>query len=219
MAASGTGIFITFEGPDGSGKSTQLARLAARVAASGRAVTTTREPGGTPAGERIRDVLLAPGDGLSAAAEALLFCAARAEIVRCVIRPALARGDVVLCDRYADSTLAYQGFGRRLAQDELQGMIHLATGGLRPALTLLFDLPVEEGLRRRAAAQDDAPLSRLDQETMSFHRRVRAGYLALVAAEPARWRVIDASRPPDAVAEAIWTALTPVLAGVDADDS
>lgn len=197
------GLFITLEGPDGSGKSTQAVRLADALASRGARVTLTREPGGTAVGERIRAVVLAYRDASHApATDALLFSAARAQLVEEVIRPALAGGAVVVCDRYADSTLAYQGYGGGLDVDALRDLQRLATGGLQPDLTLLLDLPVDAGLARRAHGPD-AEVTRFEAGVAfdrAFHERVRAGYLQLAAREPTRWQVVDADRDPDAVA-------------------
>lgn len=192
------GGFITFEGPDGSGKTTQLERLAARLRAAGRIVTVTREPGGTALGERVRAILLHATElHLAPAADALLFNAARAQQVAEVVRPALARGEVVLCDRFADSTLAYQGHGSGQPLDALRAVEAFAIGDCRPDLTILLELPTEVGLARRQAAAD---ANRFEEEfDVAFHRRVRDGYLALAAAEPARFAVVDAAGPPGAV--------------------
>ena len=192
------GFFITFEGPEGGGKSTQIHRLAATLAEQGYVVWTTREPGGTRVGETIRPILLGPRQqaGLSGWTEALLFTAARAQLVDEVIRPRLQRGEVVLCDRFSDSTLAYQGYGRGLALDALRQLQVEATGGLVPDLTLLLDLPVEAGLARIPRGAKD----RLDRETIAFHERVHAGYRAMAAQDPHRWRDVDALRDPDQVA-------------------
>jgi dTMP kinase len=208
-----TRLFITFEGPDGSGKTTQVRRLVDRLTALGHVVVTTREPGGTPVGERIRDLLLAlDGEPLSPRAEALLFCAARAEHVDRVIRPALAAGHTVLCDRFSDATLAYQGYGGAVPVPQLDQLNALATGGLQPGLTLLLDLPVEAGLARRRGAPVE--WTRLDAAGADYHQRVRDGYLALARQEPARWVVIDAAAKPDAVAEAIWQAVASKLSAI-----
>jgi dTMP kinase len=191
-------MFITFEGPEGSGKTTQLLRLKERLEAMGRQVVATREPGGTAAGERIRSVLLdLEGGPLQPRTEALLFCAARSELVSSVIRPALEAGRVVLCDRYADATLSYQGYGRGMRMEQLQSMNALATGGLEPALTLLFDLPVEVGLGRRQRAGEG--WNRFDAASVAFHERVRAGYLELASLAPHRWRRVDADRSAEEV--------------------
>jgi len=192
------GFFISFEGPEGGGKSTQIHRLAAALAEQGYVVWTTREPGGTPVGEMIRPILLGPLQpaNLSAWTEALLFTAARAQLVEEVIRPRLQRGELVLCDRFSDSTLAYQGYGRGLDLEVLGRLQSQATGGLKPHLTLLLDLPVETGLARIPRRAQD----RLDRETIAFHQRVHAGYRTMAAAEPRRWREVDASSDPDQVA-------------------
>lgn len=194
------GFFVTFEGPEGSGKSTQIHRLAAALAEQGHAVWTTREPGGTRTGEIIRPILLGPRAGpLSAWSEALLFTAARAQLVEEVIRPRLHRGELVLCDRYSDSTVAYQGYGRGIDLETMRRLQAEATGGLTPDLTLLLDLPVEAGLARIPRNAKD----RLDRETIAFHQRVYTGYHEMVGREPQRWRQVDASRDPDEVASRI----------------
>jgi len=204
------GCFIVLEGPEGAGKSTQLPRLARRLTAAGHDLAMTREPGGTPHGERIRAVLLDPaGEALDPVAEALLFAAARAELVRRVIGPALEAGRVVLSDRFTASTLAYQGYGRGLALPALEAVNALATGGCTPDAVLLLDLPADLGLARRRGA---GGLDRIDREALAFHERVAAGYRALAAADPARWRVIDAAAEPDAVADALFIAAHGVLA-------
>ena len=190
-------LLIAFEGPEGCGKTTQVRAAAAALRASGVAVTATREPGGTPIGEQLRAVLLDTANGaMMPRAEALILFAARAQHVREVIEPALARGEVVLCDRFAGATYAYQGYGRGLPLDELRRLQTFAAGPLAPALTVLLDLPVEVGLARRGTAGD---VNRLDAAGLDFHRRVREGYLALAAAEPERWVVLDAARPVAAV--------------------
>ena len=194
------GFFVSFEGPEGSGKSTQIHRLAASLAEQGHTVWTTREPGGTRAGEMMRPILLGPQAGpLSAWSEALLFTAARAQLVDEVIRPRLQRGELVLCDRYSDSTLAYQGYGRGIELETMRRLQADATGGLTPDLTLLLDLPVEAGLARIPRQAKD----RLDRETIAFHQRVYAGYHEMAAREPHRWRQVDASRDADEVASRI----------------
>ncbi len=192
------GLFVTFEGPEGGGKSTQLATLADFLEARGVSVVRTREPGGTPIGEQIRRILLDHANqGMHPRAEVLLFQASRAQHVEELICPALEQGKVVLCDRYADSTLAYQGYGRGTDLETLAQVVAYATGGLTPDLTLLLDLPVEEGLRRRQPLLQQ--WNRLDAETLAFHRRVRAGYRRLAEQEPQRWVVIDARRSVDEV--------------------
>ncbi len=182
------GRFITFEGVEGSGKSTQMAHLRAWMEEAGLAVLATREPGGTKVGEVIRELLLAPRDeGLDAAAELMLYEAARAQHVGEVIRPALEAGTHVLCDRFFDSTTAYQAFGRGLDERMVMEMNRMASGGLVPDLTLLFSVPVEEGLLR---ARGEGAGDRLESENLAFHRRVQAGFDELARREPKRFRVL-----------------------------
>lgn len=199
------GLFVTFEGGEGSGKSTQLVRLADRLRAGGIDPLVTREPGGTPLAEGIRALLLDPSHAPGAMVEALLMVAARADLVATRLEPALAAGRVVLCDRYGDSTLAYQGGGRGLDAARLADWNRAATGGLTPDLTLLFDLPPDVGLARRAAAGTP---NRLDLESESFHARVRARYLELAAASPGRFVVLDATLDPDELARRVWAAVS-----------
>jgi dTMP kinase len=195
-------VFITFEGPEGSGKTLQARLLADRLRAAGLTVTETREPGGTSLGDQLRHLLLVRSDLHTVPrAEALLMCAARAQHVEQVIRPALARGDVVVCDRFGDSTLAYQGYGRELDIDELRSVISFASAGLEPDVSILLDLSVEAGLARKQA---QATWTRFEAETLAFHRRVRDGYLALAVAEPGRWHCLNALDPPNELAENIW---------------
>ncbi|MCD6289820.1 MAG: dTMP kinase [Anaerolineae bacterium] len=197
------GLFVTFEGPEGSGKTTQIRLLGEWLRARGYDVLVTREPGGTAIGDRIRDILLDPAHTeMYPEAEVFLFSAARAQLVREVIRPHLARGGLVLCDRYADSTLAYQGYGRGLDLKRLEAITEFATGGLRPDVIIYLDLPVEEGLARRQRARG-GEWNRLDAEQLVFHRRVREGYLQMAAAEPHRWLVLDARQPIDSLQQAI----------------
>ncbi|MEI7844487.1 MAG: dTMP kinase [Chloroflexota bacterium] len=191
-------MFITLEGPEGSGKTSHLKPLADYLTARGNTVFTTREPGGTSIGEQIRHVLHdMKNTEMHPRTEALLYQAARAQIVEQVLRPRLAVGEVVICDRYYDSTLAYQGYGHRvLSLDELRYIIRFATGGLTPDLTILLDLEVELGLSRKGK-QDE--WNRLDDFAIDFHQRVRAGYHELIRLEPERWVVVDASQPWDVV--------------------
>lgn len=187
-------MFITFEGIEGSGKTTQQRLLAEHLRAQGRTVVVTKEPGGTPLADRIRAILLDSANAIDPIAEVLLFAASRRQHTTEVIQPALSRGEIVLCDRYADSTLAYQGFGRMIDLDRLRTLNEWATNALVPNVTLLFDLPEEIGLHRAnsrnaGAAQDEG---RFEAEDLRFHRRVREGYLAMAVAEPDRYRVIDA---------------------------
>ncbi|MFQ5420867.1 MAG: dTMP kinase, partial [Anaerolineae bacterium] len=191
-------MFITFEGPEGSGKTSQIPRLANFLREMGYEVLTTREPGGTAIGDQIRNCLHDVNNtAMAAAAELLLYSASRAQLVAEVIRPALAAGQIVICDRFADSTLAYQGYGRQLNLNTLQTITQFATGGLKPGLTLFLDLDVEVGLARRRQGGEE--MNRLDLETVAFHRRVRAGYHDLMAKEPARWVCVDANRPKETI--------------------
>jgi dTMP kinase len=205
------GVFLTLEGPDGSGKSSLSPRLAEALRARGCDVVVTREPGSTRLGERIRDLLLStePGLGHTGAADAFLFAAARAQHVTEVIRPALERGAVVVCDRYADSSMAYQGYGSGVPVEQLAVVQHLATGGLVPDLTLLLDLPVEAGLRRKSGGDGDEVTRFEASFDLAFHQRVRDAFLAFAAAEPGRYRLLDATAPLEVVAA---QALDAVLA-------
>ena len=192
-------LFITFEGPEGSGKTTQMHSLAAHLLAEGEDVLTTREPGGTAISDRVRRILLDPvHTEMLPATEFLLFSAARAQHVHEVIRPHLERGGIALSDRYADSSLAYQGYGHQLDLAVLRQITTFATGGLVPDLTICLDVPVEIGLRRKFGANGDA-WNRMEQKEMDYHERVRAGYLVMAAQEPERWVVLDATRDIDAV--------------------
>jgi dTMP kinase len=204
------GRFLTFEGVDGSGKSTQIAALASSLTARGLPVVTTREPGGTPLGEAIRGLVLDEAfTGMSARTEMLLYLASRAEHVDRVIRPALERGALVVCDRFTEATLAYQAYGRGLDLLEVTALTRFAAGGIEPDLVVLLDLPVEDGLAR---VRDRRDPNRLDRESVAFHRRVRDGYLALAARAPRRFTIVDARRPVDEIRDAIWTAVEPLCA-------
>lgn len=187
------GRFITFEGPDGSGKTGQLDLLVDELIQAGYPVLKTREPGGTPISDQIRATLLdLKNTAMVDRTEALLYQAARAQLVEEVINPHLKNGGIVLSDRYADSTLAYQGYGHQNKLASLQGIIEYATGGLKPDLTVLLDLDPEVGLKRR---EDAGGVNRLDAYEIDFHHRVREGYLEMARAEPDRWEVVDADRP------------------------
>lgn len=208
-------MFITLEGGEGAGKSTQARALAERLRAAGRAVVLTREPGGTAFGEVARALVLqhavAAGGArfaLGEMAELLLFAAARAQHIDELIRPALDRGEIVICDRFADSTLAYQGYGRGIPLESVHQANALATRGLTPDLTVLLDLPVAAGLARRLGESDP---DQIEREALAFHERLRAGFLALAAREPRRWLVVDAGQPPEAITDAIWTRVTASL--------
>lgn len=206
---------MSFEGPEGAGKTTQARRLADSLQAEGYDVVLTREPGGTPLAEAIRGLVLgqveANGQPMAPATEALLFTAARADHVERLIRPALAEGKVVICDRFTGSTLAYQGGGRGLDQEALSAAQLLATGGLVPDVTLLLDLSVREGLLRRFADQDSEAPNRLDAESVAFHERASETYRRLAAADPATWVIVPADQGPVAVASLIGDTVRSVL--------
>jgi dTMP kinase len=190
-------MFITLEGPEGSGKTSQIPLLADYIRSLGREVLLTREPGGTFIGDQIRNVLMSlENKALTPQSETLLFLAARAQLVREIIQPALARGVVVVSDRYADATLAYQGYGHGVDIHLLRQLLIFATGGLQPDLKILMDIDVESGLRRKT---DCGEWNRLDDYSVAFHERVRKGYLSLVSSEPEKWSVIDAGRDRDLV--------------------
>jgi len=198
-------LFVTFEGIEGSGKSSHACALAASLRASGRAVVETREPGGTPAGTAIRSLLLgAEATPLTGLAELFLYCADRTQHVTQVIRPALAEGRIVVCDRFSDSTIAYQGYGRGIDLDVVQALDGHARDGLVPTLTFLLDCPVEVGLRRAKARAQAA--DRFERETVAFHARIRNGFLALAAAAPERVIVIDSTQDATAASEQVLAA-------------
>ncbi|MBK8984917.1 MAG: dTMP kinase [Chloroflexi bacterium] len=199
-------MFITLEGPEGSGKSSQIGLLAAFLRGQGFVVRQTREPGGTRIGDQIRACLHDVANGeMTAVTEVLLYAASRAQHVAELIRPALAAGQVVLCDRFADSTIAYQGYGRGLPLADLHSLTHIATGGLQPDLTILLDIDVERGLARRQVGGEE--MNRLDLEAVSFHQRVRQGYHTMAAAEPSRWLTVDANRSVEEVSGELCTAV------------
>jgi dTMP kinase len=209
------GFFITFEGIEGCGKSTQLQRLAARLQAAGEGVLVTREPGGCAIADALRALLLdSANSAMAPTTELLLYAAARAQHVAEVIRPALDAGRIVLCDRFSDATLAYQGYGRGLDRPLIGELNRVAAGGLVPDVTLLLDFPAEEGLnraRQRNAGSEGPDEGRFEAESLPFHRRVRGGYLELAATEP-RFRIIDARGDQATVAGRIDVALAPLLA-------
>ncbi|MCI2002134.1 MAG: dTMP kinase [Ancrocorticia sp.] len=202
-------MFITFEGDDGTGKTTQILRLAESLRSAGYEVVTTQEPGGTAVGKQIRHVLLHSGD-VSPKAEALLYAADRAHHVDTVVRPALERGAVVLADRYIDSSIAYQGVARALGTDEIRSLSTWATGGLLPDLTILVDMPTSVSMARLGQNHD-----RIESTGFAFHAAVRQEFLALAAAEPERWVVIDGSKSVDDVAAAVRRSIAPVLARLE----
>jgi dTMP kinase len=207
-------LFITFEGPDGAGKSTQIDLVARHLRRLGYEVFYTREPGGTAIGDQIREILHDVNNTeMTARAEILLYSASRAQLVQEVILPRLAQGDVVLCDRYADSTYAYQGYGRQLDFDSLRLITRFATQALQPDLTVYLDLEVEEGLRRKSAASaaGQGEWNRMDQLELAFHQRVRAGYLEMAAAEPERWLVVDAAASVETINRDICSRLEQLL--------
>jgi dTMP kinase len=219
------GIFITFEGPEGSGKTTQARLLYDYLREEQFPVVLTREPGGTRISDKIRQVLLDPDNtDILPRTEILLFSASRAQLSEEFIRPHLELGNIVICDRYADSTMAYQGHGLGLDFDTLHTITAFATGGLTPDLTLYLDVPVETGLKRRLGAPNDGgagnsgtqlalfnKVDRLDMKELDYHRRVQQGYEQLRQAEPERWHRVDASRPPDQVQEDIRDTVVSIL--------
>lgn len=199
-------MFITLEGPEGSGKSSHIPLLVAHLRQCGHTVLATREPGGTEIGDQIRNVLMSHGNtAMNPRTETLLFLAARAQLVAQVIRPALQAGNLVVCDRYGDSTLAYQGYGHGNDLEQIRRMLEFATGALQPDLTLLLDVDVEIGLQRKQTC--GAEWNRLDAYTVAFHGRVREGYLSLSRAEPKRWVLVDASQPFEKVQEVLRQAV------------
>ena len=224
------GLFISFEGGEGAGKSTQAELLRVKLEAERYEVVSAREPGGTTLGENIRRWL--KGVRVSPQAELMLFAAARAELVSQVIRPCLALHKIVIADRFADSTIAYQGYGRQLPLELVHAVNRAATDGLSPDLTLLLDMPVEKGLQRVGSPQlellvdeeadkghgrlEEAGQRRFEQESAAFHRRVRSGYLKLVRQEPDRMLVLDASKPAQVIANAVWERVQPLLASREA---
>ena len=206
--------FVTFEGPEGSGKSTQIQLLDRALRARGLGVVCTREPGGTAIGEQIRDVLHSHANtAMVPSAEVLLYSADRAQHVAEVVAPALARGDIVISDRYAESTLAYQGYGRGLDMEALRRITAFAIGELWPDLVIYLDLDVELGLRRkqREQAAGRGEWNRMDQEGLAFHRRVREGYLAMARAEPGRWLVVDGNQPVETIHRIICERIAALL--------
>lgn len=202
-------MFISLEGPEGSGKSSQLPLLAEYIESLGYSVVRTREPGGTKIGDQIREVLVRmDNENLHPRSEILLFLAARAQLVEELIKPSLAEGKVILCDRFGDSTLAYQGYGHGLDLDKLRTMLQFATNGLKPDLTILLDVDILTGLKRKKAKEE---WNRLDAYETSFHERVRKGYHQLAQEEPERWWIVDASQPADLVQDQLRTLVRNAL--------
>ncbi len=205
-------LFVSFEGPEGSGKSSQTASLGDYLSNKGYKVHVTHEPGGTTIGDQIRDTLLSrKNTAMVTRAEILLFQASRAQLVEEVIRPKLAEGYLILCDRYADSTLAYQGYGYQQNLDEVRTLVRYATGGLVPDLTILLDVDVEVGLKRKMT--NETEWNRLDAYTLEFHRNVRAGYLEMAREEPKRWVVVDAGQVWEKVQESLRVCILEKLLG------
>lgn len=218
-ATRARGILVTFEGIEGAGKSTQIALCATWLrTVRGRTVTMVREPGGTPLGEALRAILLRAGDAepIGARAELLLYCASRAQLIDRVIVPALDQGHIVLADRYADASIAYQGAGRDLGLRSTERVVRFATGGIRPIRTYLLDLPVDEGLRR---IESRGTPDRLEAEARAFHERVRQGYLRLAEAEGERIRVFDATEGEEAIAARIRDDLASLIDAVGSESA
>ncbi|MBS0663297.1 MAG: dTMP kinase [Verrucomicrobia bacterium] len=208
-----TGRLISFEGSEGSGKSTQISRLAARLQDGGREVVTTREPGGTEIGEQIRNIIVhnSKGDEMCAETELLLFTAARAQVVREVIAPALTRGAIVLSDRFLDSSTVYQGIGRNLAADPVAQINRFAVGNVMPHLTIVIDVPTEVSLARIRQRASDLP-DRMERENIDFYKKIRDGYLLLAQSMPERVVVFDGTLSPDALEKKIWATVKERLA-------
>ena len=201
-------LFITFEGGEGSGKSLQALALHRKLNRLNVPVILVNEPGSTPLGERLTRLLKwAQSTDIFPLTELMLFNASRAQLLHEVVRPALKVGKVVICDRYADSTIAYQGYGRKIDIDAIKNTNEIATRGLKPDLTILLDIPVSEGFARKTGQEPD----RFEKETRAFHQRVRKGYLQLAAEEPQRWLVIDASLPKEKIKQIIWEKVSSLL--------
>lgn len=207
------GLFISFEGGEGVGKSTQIKALARRLSAAGHRVLTTREPGGTPLCESIRSLLQSDQEVISPEAELLLFTASRAQLCRQIIQPAIERGEVVLCDRFMDSTSVYQGVARAIPSAQVEQINQFSVGNCKPDLTFLIDLDPHQGLKRvrqRAAGS----LDRIEQESLDFFEAVRSGYLELANNEPDRFVILDGQQPIEKLEKTIWDVLTTKLNGV-----
>lgn len=209
VKSNDAGKLISFEGSEGSGKSTQIARLAAHFQKTHRDVVTTREPGGTEIGEQIRNIIVhnSKGDEMCAETELLLFTAARAQLVREVIAPALLRGAIVLSDRFLDSSTVYQGIGRNLAADPVAQINRFAVGNVMPDLTIVIDVPAEVSLARLKTRASDLP-DRMERENVDFYKKVRDGYLVLAQSMPERFVVVDGTKSEDAIEKKIWTEIS-----------
>lgn len=208
------GVFIVFEGVEGGGKSTQIAMLAERLRKMGFDVETTREPGGTQVGAAIRKILLSPDTGaLDPMTELLLFSAARSELLASVIKPAIEDGRVVLCDRFSDSTMAYQGYGRGLDKELIEDLTGKVVGGFSPDRVVVMDLPVEDGLARAGGrmVKEGRGEARFEDESLEFHRRVRDGFLKIAEAAPERVRIVDSTKSVEDVHEAVFNSVKDVL--------
>ncbi len=206
------GKFITFEGIDGSGKSTQLRLLVGELRLKGYSVLATMEPGGTPLGRRLREAFLETEETVAPLAELLLFAADRAQHVEFLVKPALGEGKIVVSDRFADATVAYQGAGRGFPEKTVSQIVSLATGGLKPDLTLFFDLPIEKAiLRAKSRANDETVRNRMDSETTDFYRRVREAYLKIAEKEPKRFRVVEASGSVEEIRARVMEIVTDFL--------
>lgn len=206
------GLFITLEGLDGAGKSTQIERLEQRLADLRRPITYTREPGGTALGDKVRALLLDPTHtNMAHPAEVLLYAASRGQLVREVIQPALSRGEIVLCDRYVDASLAYQGAGLGIGVEAVKAVNDFATGGLTPDVTILFDLPVDESQARVRKGRGGVDPDRIEQRTGEYFTQVRNQFLEIAAREPARVQVVDARLPVDELEQEIWLIISKYL--------
>lgn len=208
------GIFITFEGGDGSGKTTQIRYLKERLKRRNIPVKAVREPGGTQLGDKLRTLLKSPDIDMAAETEMLLFYASRVQLVRDVITPSLSQGEVIICDRFTDSTIAYQGYGRLIPVDKIQAIHKLVLEKIEPDITIFLDLPPSEGIKRRDLSRDRFEKGLEDQKMMDFHGRVRQGYVELASREPNRWLVIDAAQPRRVVSELIWQTVEPKIQGL-----
>ena len=212
LKSKAAGTLISFEGSEGSGKSTQIIRLAAHLQKQSREVVTVREPGGTEIGEQIRNIIVhnSKGDEMCAETELLLFTAARAQLVREIIAPALVRGAIVVSDRFLDSSTVYQGIARNLAMDPVQQINQFAVGNVMPDLTIVIDVPTEVSLARIRQRASDIP-DRMERENIDFYHKVREGYLVLAKGLPKRFAVIDGTKSEDAIEKSIWAVVKPRL--------